>query len=92
MKKIDALPSRARAAVLRSPLSGRRGGALVRRHSAGQVARPGDDLKFLEYDAVVVTPAGTISIRLSYAAEPEVQPKYDPERGTRWKWALDDAL
>ena len=48
--------------------------------------RPGDDLKSLEYDAVVVTGGHDID------PEPEVQPKYDPERDALEMAVIDDAL
>tara|TARA_R110000796_G_scaffold252526_1_gene387390 strand:- start:12746 stop:13420 length:675 start_codon:yes stop_codon:yes gene_type:complete len=53
--------------------------------------RPGDDLKSLEYDAVVVTGGHDID-PVIYAAEPEVQPKYDPERDALEMAVIDDAL
>ena len=53
--------------------------------------RPGDDLKSLEYDAVVVTGGHDID-PVIYAAEPEVQPKYDPERDALEMAVFDDAL
>ena len=53
--------------------------------------RPGDDLTPLEYDAVVVTGGHDID-PVIYAAEPEVQPKYDPERDALETAVIDDAL
>jgi putative glutamine amidotransferase len=53
--------------------------------------RPGDDIQTLQYDAVVVTGGHDIDPVL-YAAEPEVHPKYDPERDTLESAVIDDAL
>ena len=47
--------------------------------------------KSLEYDAVVVTGGHDID-PVIYAAEPEVQPKYDPERDALEMAVIDDAL
>ncbi|MFO7705236.1 MAG: gamma-glutamyl-gamma-aminobutyrate hydrolase family protein [Halopseudomonas sp.] len=53
--------------------------------------RPGDDLEALEYDAVVVTGGHDID-PVIYAAEPEVQPRYDAERDALEMAVIDDAL
>lgn len=53
--------------------------------------RPGDPLRELRYDGVVVTGGHDIDPVL-YAAEPEVQPKYDPERDALESAVIDDAL
>lgn len=53
--------------------------------------RPGDDIRAVHYDAVVVTGGHDIDPVL-YAAEPEVHPKYDPERDTLESAVIDDAL
>lgn len=53
--------------------------------------RPGEDIKELRYDAVVVTGGHDIDPVL-YAEEPEVHPKYDPERDTLESAVIDDAL
>ncbi|SDU26611.1 gamma-glutamyl-gamma-aminobutyrate hydrolase family protein [Halopseudomonas salegens] len=53
--------------------------------------RPGDDWQQLRYDAVVVTGGHDIDPVL-YAAEPEVHPKYDPERDALEAAVIDDAL
>lgn len=53
--------------------------------------RPGDDLDQLRYDAVVVTGGHDID-PVIYAAEPEVHPKYDPERDALELAVIDDAL
>lgn len=53
--------------------------------------RPGDDLEGLHYDAVVVTGGHDID-PVIYAAEPEVQPKYDAERDALEMAVIDDAL
>lgn len=53
--------------------------------------RPGDPLAELRYDAVVVTGGHDIDPVL-YAAEPEVQPKYDAERDALEAAVIDDAL
>ncbi|MFN3581098.1 MAG: gamma-glutamyl-gamma-aminobutyrate hydrolase family protein [Pseudomonas sp.] len=53
--------------------------------------RPGDPLEELQYDAVVVTGGHDIDPVL-YAAEPEVHPKYDPERDALETAVIDKAL
>lgn len=53
--------------------------------------RPGEDITGLRYDAVVVTGGHDIDPVL-YAEEPEVHPKYDPERDTLESAVIDDAL
>lgn len=53
--------------------------------------RPSDDWGQLRYDAVVVTGGHDIDPVL-YAAEPEVHPKYDPERDALEAAVIDDAL
>ncbi|GGD07273.1 gamma-glutamyl-gamma-aminobutyrate hydrolase family protein [Halopseudomonas salina] len=53
--------------------------------------RPGEDITELRYDAVVVTGGHDIDPVL-YAEEPEVHPKYDPERDTLESAVIDDAL
>lgn len=53
--------------------------------------RPGDPIRELRYDGVVVTGGHDIDPVL-YAAEPEVQPKYDPERDALESAVIDDAL
>lgn len=53
--------------------------------------RPGDDLQALKYDAVVVTGGHDID-PVIYAAEPEVQPRYDAERDALEMAVIDDAL
>ena len=53
--------------------------------------RPGDPITALKYDGVVVTGGHDIDPVL-YAAEPEVQPKYDSERDALEIAVIDDAL
>ncbi|WP_339846389.1 gamma-glutamyl-gamma-aminobutyrate hydrolase family protein [uncultured Halopseudomonas sp.] len=53
--------------------------------------RPGEDINALQYDAVVVTGGHDIDPVL-YAEEPEVHPKYDPERDELESAVIDDAL
>ena len=53
--------------------------------------RPSDDWRQLQYDGVVVTGGHDIDPVL-YAAEPEVHPKYDPERDALEAAVIDDAL
>lgn len=53
--------------------------------------RPGDDIDAMQYDAVVVTGGHDIDPVL-YAEEPEVHPKYDPERDTLESAVIDHAL
>jgi putative glutamine amidotransferase len=53
--------------------------------------RPGDDIQVLQYDAVVVTGGHDIDPVL-YAQEPQVHPRYDPERDTLESAVIDDAL
>ncbi|MEH6672058.1 gamma-glutamyl-gamma-aminobutyrate hydrolase family protein [Halopseudomonas sp.] len=53
--------------------------------------RPGDDLDAMQYDAVVVTGGHDIDPVL-YAEEPEVHPKYDPERDQLESTVIDHAL
>lgn len=53
--------------------------------------RPGDDIQSLHYDAVVVTGGHDIDPVL-YAEEPEVHPKYDPERDKLESAVIDHAL
>lgn len=53
--------------------------------------RPGDEVKALKYDGVVVTGGHDIDPVL-YAAEPEVVPKYDAARDALESAVIDDAL
>ncbi len=53
--------------------------------------RPGDAWEQLSYQAVVITGGHDIDPVL-YAAEPEVHPKYDPERDALEAAVIDDAL
>jgi putative glutamine amidotransferase len=53
--------------------------------------RPGDDIQTLHYDAVVVTGGHDID-PVMYAQEPQVHPRYDPERDTLESAVIDDAL